>query len=324
MQFERFGISESSCFANIVYRVALGALLLLLTLPVPGRAQSPTPAAAAQKSDTGLYPGWNLGVRFEGSSSGDGSVYDLGFGGGYNFSRHFGVGLGVPYYFIGTPSTIKSNNPQAVSGSGLGNVGADLHWSYPGETVNYASTVHLGAPTGDIKKGLSNGHATWNWANHVEHGWGNFTPFIDAGVGNSVPDTRYFHRPFMTFGYNAQFEAGTEVDSGPFSISGSAYDIAPWGPQTVVSRVFRCNSASKCGSSGKSTNRKGYLQSSVLTGDASLARDNGFNASIEVKPAKTLSLEFDYSRSVPLRLNTFSFGIGVDLGALLRRASAKN
>ncbi len=191
-----------------------------------------------------------------------------------------------------------------------------------------------------MKKGFSTGHATWNWANHIEHGWGNFTPFIDAGVGNTVPDTKSFHRPFMTFGYNLQFEAGTEVDAGPFSISGSAYDVAPWGTQTVVSRVFRCSGSVKCGATGTSTNRKGYLDASVQTGAASLARDNGFNASVEVKPmktidleyngfnasvevkpAKTIDLEFDYSRSVPLRLNTFSFGISVDLGAVLRRSS---
>jgi hypothetical protein len=125
----------------------------------------------------------------------------------------------------------------------------------------------------------------------------------------------------MTFGYNAQFEAGTEVDAGPFSVSGSAYDVAPWGTQTVVSRVFRCTGGVKCGAAGKSTNRKGYLNSSVQSGGASLARDNGFNASVDVKPVKMIDLEFDYSRSVPLRLNTFSFGIGVDLGALLRRSS---
>jgi hypothetical protein len=265
-----------------------------------------------------------MGVRFEGSNSGDGSVYDMGFGGGYNFSHHFGVGLGVPYYFVGTPSAINTKNPQAASGSGLGDIGADLRWLYPGEAVTYASTLHLGAPTGDTKKGLSTGHGTWNWANHLEHAWGNFSPFINGGVGNSLPDSRYFHRPYVTFGYNAQFEAGTEFDSGPWSISGSAYDIAPWGTQTMTSRVFRCNSPTKCGASGTSTNRKGYLQSSVQTGGASLTRDNGFNAGVEVKPAKTLSLEFDYSRSVPLRLNSFSFGIGVDVGALLRRASAKS
>jgi hypothetical protein len=58
----------------------------------------------------------------------------------------------------------------------------------------------------------------------------------------------------------------------------------------------------------------------VSTGDASPARDNGFNASVEFKPKslKTIDLEADYSRSVPLRLNTFSFGIALDIAGLLR------
>jgi hypothetical protein len=125
----------------------------------------------------------------------------------------------------------------------------------------------------------------------------------------------------MTFGYNAQFEAGTEMDAGPLSLSASAYDVAPWGNQVLYSRVFRCSPNVKCGAAGKSTDRKGYLSSSVTSGGASLVRDNGFNASVEFKPAKTIDLEVDYSRSVLLRLNTFSFGISLDVGAVLRRGS---
>lgn len=46
-------------------------------------------------------------------------AFDLSTGVGYNFSRHFGVDLGIPYYFVGTPSSVKKNSPQAVSGDGL-------------------------------------------------------------------------------------------------------------------------------------------------------------------------------------------------------------
>jgi len=322
MQLE-MGARNFARLAGALRRATLGGLLLFFAGFGASYAQSPNPAAngTTGQNNEGFYPGWNLGVRFEGSTDSDGSVYDLGTGMGYNFSRHFGVGFGVPYYFVGTASSVKGKNPGAVSGSGIGNFGADLKWLFPGKTMNYASTVHLGAPTGDTKKGLSNGHATWNWANHVEHGWGNFTPFIDAGAGNTLPDTKYFHRPYLTFGYNAQFAAGTEVDAGPVSLSASAYDVAPWGNQTVYSRVFRCSSGAKCSSAGKTTNRKNYLNSSVSSGGASLARDNGFNASAEFKPLKTIDLEVDYSRSVPLRLNTFSFGISLDVSAVLRRGS---
>jgi hypothetical protein len=190
--------------------------------------------------------------------------------------------------------------------------------NYPGEAVNYGSTIHLTAPTGDTKKGFSTGHAAWNCSNHFEHGWGNFTPYLDAGVGNTIVDTRFFHRPFITFGYNAQFEGGVEFDAGRLSLTGSAYDVAPWGPQTVISRVFRCCAGAKCAANGKSTNRRGFMLASVQAGAADLVRDNGLNAGIDFKPLSRLDLEFDYSRSVPLQLNSFSFGIGVDLTWLLR------
>jgi hypothetical protein len=301
--------------------MVMGGLIVLLA-SLPSFAQNPSPAAsgAVSQDNAGFYPGWTLGTSFEGSTSGDGSVYDLGTSAGYNFSHHFGVDLSVPYFFVGTPSAVKTKDPGAVSGSGIGNIGADLKWLFPGNTMNYASTIHLGAPTGDMSKGFSTGHATWNWSNHIEHGWGNFTPFIDGGVGNTVPDSRFFKKPFTTFGYNLSFEAGTQADAGPVSLSASAYDIAPWGPQTVVSKVFRCTSGTKCSSAGKTTNRKNYLDSSVSSGDASLARDNGFNFGAEFKPKslKTVDFEVAYSRSVPLRLNAFSFGISLDIAGVLR------
>jgi hypothetical protein len=314
-------------FIRLIFRLAARTSLLLFFFHASSASAqtpiSPANAPAAKPAD-GFTPGWGLGARFEGSSSGDGSIYDLGMGVGYNFSNHFGVDLGVPYYFVGTPSSIKQKNPQAVSGEGLGSLGADLKWNFPGKTLNYDPTVHLTAPTGDTKKGFSTGHATWNWGNHLEHGWGNFTPFLDLGVGNTVSDTKYFHRPFITFGYNAQFEGGTEFDAGPFSLAASAYDVTPWGPQTVISRVFRCSSGAKCSANGKSTNRKGYKSASVQSGGADLVRDNGFNAGIEFKPVPVLDFEFDLSRSIPLQLTSFSFGVSVDLSRLLRSGSLRH
>ena len=301
---------------------ALTSFFVLLLCASGARAQAPTPAGnGPAKPEEGFSRGWTLGTRFEGSSSGDGAVFDLGTGIGYNFSRHFGVDAGLPYYFVGTPSSIKKKSPNAVSGTGWGSLFADLKLNYPGETLNYASTIHLTAPTGDTKKGFSTGHGTWNWSNHFEHAWGNFTPYVDGGIGNTVTDTRFFHRPFITFGYNAQFEGGTEFDAGPVSLTASAYDVAPWGPQTVISRVFRCSSGAKCTANGKSTNRRGYTLASVQAGSADLVRDNGFNAGIEVKPAPHLDVEFGYSRSVPLQLNSLSFAVSVDLSWLLRPGS---
>jgi hypothetical protein len=86
----------------------------------------------------------------------------------------------------------------------------------------------------------------------------------------------------------------------------------------VSSRVFRCGSAAKCSAGGTTHNRKSFTSSSVSAGVAGLVRDNGFNAGVDFKPVGYLGLEFDFSRRVPLQLNSNSFGIGVDLGWLLR------
>ena len=295
-----------------------GLVLALLFLGPSLFAQSPNPAATGPTKDNpgGFTPGWTLGAKFEGSYSSDGGVYDMGSALGYNFTRHFGLDAGVPFYFVSTPSSI--NNPGGVSGIGVGSFFTDLRWNYPKKSLNYASAVHLTAPTGDKKKGFSIGHVTWNESNHFDHAFGDFSPFLDAGVGNSVLDTKFFHRPFMTYGYNAQFNGGVEYDPGKFSFSVAAYDVAPWGNQTLISRVFRCGSVATCTSGGATKNRKTFTTSSVSTGGADLVRDNGYNAGIDYKPVGYLDLEFDFSRSVPLQLNSYSFGIGVDLSWLLR------
>jgi len=296
-----------------------GALLFLAVCPA-SFAQSPIPAAsgAAKDNSAGFTPGITLGAKFEGSYSSDGGVYDLGSAVGYNFSRHFGVDLGVPFYFVNTPTSVKSSNPGAASGIGVGSFFTDLRWTYPNQSLNFSPAMHVTAPTGDKKKGFSIGHATWNETNHFDHAFGDFSPFLDAGAGNSVMDTKFFHRPFMTYGYNAQFNGGVEYDPGKFSFSAAAYDVMPWGNQTVISRVFRCGSAAKCSAGAPTKDRKSFTSSSVSTGGADLVRDNGFNGGIDYKPVGYLDLEFDFSRSVPLQLNSYSFGIGFDLSWLLR------
>lgn len=118
-------------------------------------AQTPAASSATKSSQSeGFYPGWGFGTRFEGGTSGDGSACDIATGVSNNFTAHFGVGLGVPYNFVGTPSSIKTKNPTVVSGYGVGNIGMDLKWLYPEKTLDYASTIHLSASTGDMKKGF--------------------------------------------------------------------------------------------------------------------------------------------------------------------------
>jgi len=283
-------------------------------------AQTPVPAATnpAGKNTEGFSPGWTLGARFEGDYSSAAGVYDVATALGYNFSNHLGMDAGVPFYFVNTPTATTQINPGAVSGVGMGNTFVDLLLNYPNRSLNYSSAIHLTAPVGDTKKGLSTGHATWNYTNHFDHAFGDWSPFLDAGVGNSILDTIYFTRPFSSFGYNAAFTGGLEYDRGPYSFQAGAYDVAPWGNQTEVSRVFRCARAMSCGAAGRSHNRKGFASANVTKGGADLVRDNGYEAGIDFKPVYYLDFAFDYSRSVPLHLNNYSFGIGINLSSLVR------
>src|SRR5712671_1632849 len=84
-------------------------LSLILLCSFSSNAQTPSPAASAltREDNAGFYPGLMLGTPFEGSTSCDASVFDLGTGVAYIFSHRFGIDLGVPYFFVGTPTSIK-------------------------------------------------------------------------------------------------------------------------------------------------------------------------------------------------------------------------
>jgi hypothetical protein len=319
-----FGGSRSTRSRSRSYRVAcvVGAWLLCVAVCPAVVAQTPLPAAKnpASKDSEGFSAGWTLGERFEGSYSTAAGVYDLATVLGYNFSRHLAMDAGVPAYFVNTPASITRSNPGAVSGVGIGNPFLDLLLNYPSRSFNYSSEIHLTAPVADTKKGFSTGHATWNFTHHFDRAFGAWSPFLDAGVGNTIRDTRYFTRPFTSFGYNAAFTGGLEYDRGRYSFQAGAYDVAPWGNQTMVSRVFRCGAAASCSATrGISHNRHGFASSSVTKGGADLVRDNGYEAGIDFRPVHYLDFEFAYSRSVPLHLNNYSFGIGVNLSSLVRQ-----
>lgn len=288
-----------------------GSPLLLLAL-LTFAAASSLQAQTSQPSPLGQEKGPTLSAAFEGSSNTDGWVMDVNSTVGYNFGQHFGVDLGVPYYVIAA----ASSKPGTSSNNGLGNPYVDLRWTFKNPTLNYNSNLNGAVPTADTKKGLSTGRVTFDWDNHFDHGFGRLTPFGDAGIANSVSDTRYFRRPFLSLGNLAHFEAGTEVDiKGPLSLSVSAYDVAPWGTQRVFSKLVTRGSAG----SGSAKHGRVFESSAETVGGASLTRDDGFNAGLDLSPSPWLDLGLGYSHSVHYALDTVSFGITFNLSSMLRR-----
>jgi len=167
--------------------------LLLATLIVVGAraALAQGSSSPAGKANGGLD--WY--EAFEGSTDSSGQVMMLTSSATYHFGERFSLGVGIPVYFIRLSSTTGT-----TTSDGIGDFFVALRASWKGPALNYGTSLTGAVPTGDSAKGLSTGHATFDWNNRFDHNFSVLTPFIDAGVGNSIRDTLFFHRPFSSFG----------------------------------------------------------------------------------------------------------------------------
>jgi hypothetical protein len=178
------------------------------------------------------------------------------------------MNAGVPYLFV-RPSTSKTGTTAV---SDFGNPYVGLTYTNKGPILDFATSLNGAVPAASSAKGLSTGRATFDWSNHFDHGFDLWTPFLDLGVANSVPDTRFLHHAYSSLGTLAHFEGGSELDLGEkFGISASGYYILPWGPQKIFERGTSASSGS-------------------IKGGPSLTRDDGVN----------LGLDYNLTRFVDL------------------------
>jgi len=259
----------------------------------------------------------------QGSANSNAQVNRLEASVGYNFSRKFGIDVGLPFYFVNSNVSADPN----LNGfrSGLGNAFITLRATPTLTDWNYVSSLTATAPTGDPDQGFSTGRVTVDWNNFISRPLSRFTPFANLGVANTVSDTNFFYRPFTSLGLVGHFEAGTSYRLHPsVSVGASAYSIVPSGDQKIYSRVTKrqnavpsqpSNSTSMTGQ-GKA---RAFETNAVIVDDASLARDHGFATWLTVYPSATVYLQSGYHRSVAYSLNTFFFGVGVQLDSVYGR-----
>lgn len=296
---------------HLRYWLGIGLGLGLMICSDAARAQAPAGTAPAAREDS--YTGPTLNTVFDGSVDSDTQVYDWTSSVGYIFNKHISTSVGVPFVFTrGTTATGTS-----VSSNGIGNAYAQVQLAFKNPVVNYGAALTASAPSGDSSKGRSTGRMTLDLTSQVAKEFGRFTPFLSAGVGNSLLDTRYWHRPYYTLGGVAHFEGGTSFDLGhSLTVSGSLYDVAPWGTQKVYSRIVTNGSG---GAGGTSRHGRVFQNNPLTTGGAELDRDNGFNADVDFSPFKYVDFDLGYSHSVHFQLDTVSFSIGFNLTRLLHR-----
>jgi hypothetical protein len=275
--------------------------ILVVASALSAAAQGSSVPAA--KTTTGLD--WN--ESFEGSTGASGQEMEINSSATLHLGR-FSVGAGIPVYLNRTVSP-----SQATISDGIGDVFVRLGASWNVFLLKYNTALTGTAPTGDPNKGFSTRHATFDWNNRFDHDFKILTPFVDGGVANSISDTLFFHRPFTSFGYLAHAEAGADANLPySFSVLLSAYDIAPWGTQTIISRDVVAGATGSGGQNGRV-----FEVNHLTTGPASINYDEGFTAGLTFHPKPYLNLSGGYTRSVSFAFNTFSWGIGVNMSSLI-------
>jgi hypothetical protein len=267
----------------------------LLAVSALGEA---VPAAAGKTAVE--EKGFTLTETYEGSGNTDGFITDIDSTVGYIFNPHFSINMGVQYLFV-NPSSSYTSKTGTTSASGMGNPSLGFRYSRKGPVLDFSTGVNGAFPVASSAKGLSTGRVTFDWDNHFAHGFDLFTPFLDVGVANSVPDTRFLKRPYTSLGTLAHFEGGSELDLGDkFSVSASGYYLLPWGAQQIFVRGKKASPDSK-------------------KGGASLTRDDGINLGLDYNLTRFVDLSAGYSYSAYSVLNTVSFGVELNVASWLRK-----
>jgi hypothetical protein len=295
----------------------LKSIAFTVLMAVGGSAFAQTSAAKAKETDE--PKGFSEIESIQGTVSSGERLFKLDSDLGWDFNTHFGVSAGVPVYFIQVPSstttigTTTTTTPSS-SNNGIGNAHLGFAFRAPNPKLDYASALTLGAPTGSSKKGLSSGRGTVDWDNRFEHSFGRLTPFFDAGMGNTVPDSKLFTRPYTSLGFVSHLEEGAGFDLvGHFSVGGSAYEILPVGNQKIFSRlVAKGGTAKGSGKHGR------VFETAAVTSGSDLTRENGFNALVGFDPTPLCRLEVGYTRSMTFDLSSFAFNLQLNVGKLLR------
>jgi hypothetical protein len=326
-----------------------GLLAVCLTITagrVAGQGtESPPRGAPSSQSSTQAFArdtdtpatGFVAGVRLDYSRSEPGNLTDVTPSAGYQFPS-WRLAVGLPVVFS-SPAAHATNAASSVRG--VGDASGSVSYALGGPAAFWKSSLTGTAPTGDRTLGLGSGRATWNWSNYVDHDFDRITPFVDLGVGNGLSSSAFgepflgrsssrraslgagrLARPYSIVGKLAVLDAGAEIDaSKTVSLSVSAYDILPWGPQTAISRFALPQQPLAAGAAGPvSKSRKGqrFFDVSTLTaGSSALTRDHGVEVAVTASPTSKVDLTASYSRSIPLQLDT----VGVSLSLRWRSAS---
>ncbi len=316
--------------ARVVLRI--GAMIVLRIVVIAAFAT----AAWAQEEGSGF----TLEMTMDGTANALGTIMRFDPTAGYRINRYVAIEAGIPTYYV-KPSETALPYLSAASGGGLGNAHAALRLNFDSTAVTYRPSFTVTAPTGSEERGLSTGQVTWDWNNLIQRTFGRITPYASIGVANTISDSPFFLRPFTTNGFVSHFEGGALASLSRYvSVGASAYAYEPSGEQTVISRVAAGDETTTPptveppaveppatpvtpGNSQRGRDRGNkppavWETAPETIGSAEIARDRGASVWMSVAPSPVVSFYAGYSRSTTYALNTVFFGVGINVGAVIK------
>jgi len=294
--------------------------------PKPAKPAAAEKAASASENPESTGP--TAFVQVEGNHFNMGTVLTYDFNVGYRWSKHVSTDIGLPIVSTRTPFSIVSKVDWRDT-TVIGTPYIDVRYDTKRGSTNITSIL-TGAAGFNMVKTYSNGRMTADWFNHFDRNYqilnydAIFTPFLNFGGGTGTVDRQVMPRPYElarpyeTLGLIANGEAGGAFTIKKiFRLEGSAYGLAPVGPQKVYSRLVSPDNL--LGGDGHHNRfwdeffeTGGEYVNTYGSGPSRIARDNGYGVYLTISKFKnvdfmlgyTMSVHYDYGSSfIMLRYN---------------------
>ena len=232
---------------------------------------------APQQSEN--YKGFTAFEETRASTSKSGQFVVLDTNIGYDFSRHVGMDIGIPVFFIRPTIT---GLPQQWNNE-IGDPYGDLRLTFDNRVLNYATAFTVAVPTHKAGTALSTGRVGLDWFNHFDRPIYRFTPFVNAGLANGIINTRLLSQPFrlgrlfQTLGFIADLEGGMDFRLARFlKVGGSYYALEPSGNQKIY------------GPSSSNITSISQLNSPFIPNSTLITHDRGYSAWTRLTPSRFL------------------------------------
>lgn len=279
-------------------------------------------------------PGATAFIQIEGQNSNLGAVTTYDFDVGYKFNAHTSADIGLPIMSTRTPFPIVTYNDwryQTILGTPYIDVRYDT--KHNGTNISTILTAAIGL---NMIKTYSDGRCTVDWYNHLDRSYQIYnydafiSPFVNFGAGTGTIDRQVMARPYElvrpyeTLGGIGNGEAGAAITIHKlYRLEGSAYGLAPVGPQKVYSRFVAPDNL--IGGDGHHNRfwdqyfeTGGEYFNVYGSGLSRIARDNGYGGYLTINRFKDVTIQMGWTKSVHYEYGSAFIQIRYNFTGILR------